>query len=216
MHKQARLKGLYAITQPHPDGFDGLLQQVAQALIGGTRVLQYRDKQPGAARRKAQATALLALCHAHDALLIINDDTALARAIGADGVHVGREDDDIAAARAALGAEAIIGISCYNRLALASAAQEAGADYVAFGRFFPSLTKPDAVQADIALLGEAKRSLRIPVVAIGGITPENGATLIQAGADMLAVINGIFGAPDIAVRCRRFGQLFNTLERPPS
>lgn len=216
MHKQEQLKGLYAITRPHPEGFDALLKQVADALIGGTRIVQYRDKQPGGVRRKSEGAALLALCHEHDALLIINDDADLARAIGADGVHVGKQDGDIASVRATVGSDAVIGISCYNRLALAAAAQNAGADYVAFGRFFPSLTKPDAVQADIELLGEAKRNLRIPVVAIGGITPENGATLIQAGADMLAVINGIFGAPDIAARCRRFKQLFDSSERPPS
>ncbi len=149
------------------------------ALTGGTRVVQYRDKQPGDIRRKSQGTALLALCHEHDALLIINDDADLARAIGADGVHVGKQDGDIASVRATVGSDAVIGISCYNQLPLATAAQDAGVDYVAFGRFFPSLTKPDAVQADITLLREAKRTLRIPVVAIGGITPENGATLIQ-------------------------------------
>lgn len=216
MHKQAQLRGLYAITQPHPEGFDALQNQVAAALLGGVRVVQYRDKQSGEARRRSEGKALLALCREHDALLIINDDADLARAIGADGVHVGKQDDDIASVRNRVGSEAIIGISCYNRLPLAVAAQMAGADYVAFGRFFPSMSKPEAVQADIALLSEAKRSLQIPVVAIGGITPENGATLIQAGADMLAVIHGIFGAPDITARCRRFRQLFDVSERPPS
>lgn len=216
MHKQERLKGLYAITQPHPAGFTALCHQVEAALSGGTQVVQYRDKQPGEARRRSESAALLALCHQYGALLIINDDAALARAIGADGVHVGRQDGEIESVRHRVGSEAIIGVSCYNRLPLATAAQQAGADYVAFGRFFPSLTKPDAVQADTTILGEAKRALQIPVVAIGGITPENGATLIQAGADMLAVINGIFGAPDIAARCRRFRQLFDVSERPPS
>lgn len=216
MQKHERLQGLYAITQSHPEGFDALLNQVAGALIGGTRIVQYRDKRPGDVRRKSEGAALLALCHEHDALLIINDDATLAKAIGADGVHVGKQDNDIASVRATVGGDAVIGISCYNQLPLAITAQNAGADYVAFGRFFPSLTKPDAVQADIALLGEAKQSLRIPVVAIGGITPENGGTLIQAGADMLAVINGIFGAPDSAASCRRFRLLFDTPERPPS
>lgn len=216
MHKQEQLKGLYAITRPHAEGFDALLNQVEAALTGGARIVQYRDKQTGDIRRKSEGRALLALCHAHDALLIINDDAGLARAIGADGVHVGKQDGDIASVRATVGSDAVVGISCYNQLSLATAAQNAGVDYVAFGRFFPSLSKPDAVQADIALLREARRTLRIPVVAIGGITPENGATLIQAGADMLAVINGIFDAPDITASCRHFRQLFDSSERPSS
>lgn len=216
MVEQQKLRGLYAITQPHPQGFEALVQQVDAALSGGARMVQYRDKQPGAERRRAEGTALCDLCHAHGALLIVNDDTDLARMIGADGLHLGKHDDKIHVARNALGNDAVIGISCYNQLTLATAAQEGGADYVAFGRFFPSRSKPDAVQADIALLHEAKRALRIPVVAIGGITPENGATLIQAGADMLAVIDGIFGAPDIAARCRQFKQIFDSSERPSS
>ncbi|AKH20817.1 thiamine phosphate synthase [Sedimenticola thiotaurini] len=214
MPKTRELKGLYAITQPHPAGFNALMSQVEAALAGGVRVVQYRDKQPGEARRRSESAALLSLCHQHDALLIINDDAGLARSIGADGVHVGKQDGDTVSVRNRVGSDAIIGVSCYNRLPLAVAAQKAGADYVAFGRFFPSLTKPEAVQADINLLTEAKQSLQIPVVAIGGITPENGATLIRAGADMLAVINGIFGVPDITSRCRHFSQLFEISERP--
>lgn len=216
MPRTTQLQGLYAITQPHPAGFTRLMNQVEATLIGGARVVQYRDKQPGDSRRKSESAALLTLCHAHDALLIINDDADLARAIGADGVHVGKQDGDISSVRNRVGSDTLIGVSCYNRLPLAVDAQSAGADYVAFGRFFPSLTKPDAVQAEVGLLTEAKRMLQIPVVAIGGITPENGATLIQAGADMLAVINGIFGVPDITSRCRHFRQLFETSERPPS
>lgn len=212
---QQRLTGLYAITQPHPSGFNGTFDQVAAALSGGVRIIQYRDKQRGDARRRAEAVALCELCHAHGALLIINDDVALARWVGADGVHVGREDNDIAHARQLLGDQAIIGISCYNQLPLAVAAEQAGADYVAFGRFFPSATKPDAVPADIALLAEAKQRLQIPIVAIGGITPENGATLVQAGADMLAVINALFGRDDIAADCQRFNKLFDRSEYPP-
>ncbi|WP_428610337.1 thiamine phosphate synthase [Sedimenticola sp.] len=214
MSKPTPLRGLYAITQPHPEGFSALLRQVETALSSGVKILQYRDKLPGGERRRSEGRILLELCHQQDALLIINDDVSLAGAIGADGVHVGKTDSNITAARDQLGNEAIIGISCYNQLPLAVAAQTAGADYVAFGRFFPSLTKPDAVQAEVSLLREAKQSLRIPVVAIGGITPENGHTLIQAGADMLAVINGIFGTQDIAANCHRFKQLFDSSESP--
>jgi thiamine-phosphate pyrophosphorylase len=213
---QQRLTGLYAITQSQPSGFDITLNQVAAALSGGVRIIQYRDKQPGEARRRAEAEALRKLCHAHDARLIINDDVALAKQVSADGVHVGREDSGIVHARQLLGEQAIIGISCYNQLALAIEAEQAGADYVAFGRFFPSATKPDAVQADITLLAEAKQRLQIPIVAIGGITPENGATLVQAGADMLAVINALFGSDDIAANCQRFNQLFDRSEYPPT
>ncbi len=216
MNRQRQLKGLYAITPPHSGEFDTLLGQVAEALAGGARIIQYRNKQAGDARRKAQAIALRKLCHEQDALLIINDDPALAKAVGADGVHVGKQDGDVATARHLLGRDAVIGISCYNQLSLAIAAERAGADYVAFGRFFPSVTKPDAVQAEIPLLSQAKQILRVPVVAIGGITPENGGTLIQAGADMLAVINGLFGMRDIAASCHQFTRLFDTSESIPS
>ncbi len=216
MSQKAILEGLYAITQPHSAGFDYTLQQVEAALSGGVRILQYRDKQPGEQRRITEAENLRILCHQHGALLIINDDVDLAKRIHADGVHVGREDSDIANARSKLGKQAIIGISCYNQLPLARAAEKAGADYIAFGRFFTSRTKPEAVQAKPELLEEAKRQLRIPIVAIGGITPENGAILIQSGADMLAVINAIFGTDDIAASCQRFNQLFDRPERVPS
>ena len=216
MSQKTVLKGLYAITQPHPAGFNHTLKQVEAALGGGVRILQYRDKLPGTQRRIIEAEKLRTLCHQHDALLIINDDVDLAKRIHADGVHVGREDSDIANARSQLGDQAIIGTSCYNQLPLALAAEKAGANYVAFGRFFPSTTKPEAVQAKPELLVEATRQLRIPIVAIGGITPENGGILIQAGADMLAVINAIFGTDDIAASCRHFNQLFDRSERVPS
>ncbi|MCW8889273.1 MAG: thiamine phosphate synthase [Sedimenticola sp.] len=210
------MTGLYAITQPHPAGFDQTLRQVEAALAGGTRIIQYRDKQPGAARRIKEAENLRQRCHEHNALLIINDDIDLAIEVNADGVHVGREDSGIQDARRQLGDRAIIGISCYNQLPLAIAAEQAGADYVAFGRFFPSTTKPEAVQAEVALLTEAKRQLQLPIVAIGGITPENGATLLAAGADMLAVIDALFGSQDIATSCQHFIQLFDRPERESS
>lgn len=152
------------------------------------------------------------LCKHHQALLIINDDVNLAQSVGANGVHLGREDADLSHAKIQLGEAAIIGISCYNRLDLAHNAAQAGADYVAFGRFFPSLTKPHAIQATPELLRQAKTTLNLPLVAIGGITPENGAPLIEAGADMLAVVHGIFGQPDIRAACQKLTTLFEPKE----
>jgi thiamine-phosphate pyrophosphorylase len=202
---EKRLTGLYAITNSSQAR---LTHQVELALEGGACIIQYRDKSTDQDRRIAEARELLELCRRHSARFIINDDTELAAAIGADGVHLGQNDLDITSARAKLGDDAIIGVSCYNRLELAINAQDAGADYVAFGRFFPSCTKPQAVQAEIGLLSAAKRALRLPIVAIGGITPENGAPLVAAGADMLAVIHGLFGQQDVRAAAEQFHKLF--------
>ena len=141
-------------------------------------------------------------------VFLVNDDVELAKQTQADGVHLGREDVSLVQARTQLGPQAIIGVSCYNELARAVQAQNEGADYVAFGRFFPSRTKPQAVQADLELLREAKTKLHIPIVAIGGITPENGASLIAAGADALAVIEGVFGQADVRAAAARYARLF--------
>lgn len=213
MDKRQRLHGLYAITDPRlcPDAT--LTKQVEQALNGGCRVIQFRDKRPDPVIRQALARQLLEICHAHDACLLINDDLALAGEIGADGVHLGRDDPDPTAARKLLGDSAIIGVSCYNRLELARDAATLGVDYVAFGRFFPSRTKPQAVQAEPGLLRQARAAIDLPLVAIGGITPENGAPLIAAGADMLAVIQGVFGQPDIEDASRRLSSLFASNKR---
>ncbi|MET0103046.1 MAG: thiamine phosphate synthase [Sedimenticola sp.] len=208
MNSTFELTGLYAITDSTLAANSSIIDQVAQALAGGARVIQYRDKSGDDQKRLAEAGALLTLCRKHHAPLIINDDVELAARIGADGVHLGKDDPDIQAARARLGKQAIIGISCYNQFERASIAQEAGADYIAFGRFFNSTVKPDAVQAQPDLLRRAKRELELPTVAIGGITPENGGALIEAGADMLAVIHGVFGQPDIRAACERFNELF--------
>lgn len=205
---QARLKGLYAITDPDLVGRIDLVAQVEQVLIAGTQMLQYRAKGSNSAQHAQTALDLLNLCHQHNVPLIINDDLELAVAIGADGVHLGRDDPDPAYARKLLGSDAIIGLSCYNSFDRAVMAQELALSYAAFGRFFPSTSKPEAVKADPELLTRAHHQLDIPLVAIGGITPENGAQLIQAGADMLAVIQGIFGQPDIRAACKRFNQLF--------
>jgi thiamine-phosphate pyrophosphorylase len=197
-----------------PGATQGLAQQVALAIAGGARVIQYRDKARGRAgdteRRLAEARALHAVCHAAGVPFIINDDLALAAAVAANGIHLGRDDAAPAEARRLLGADAIIGVSCYDRLELAEAAQAAGADYVAFGSFFPSSTKPLAVRAGLDLLRRARDRIRVPLVAIGGITPENGAALIAAGADLLAVISGIFGGPDPRTAARRYASLFDT------
>ena len=187
------LRGLYAIT---PDALctepARLESAAAAALRGGARLLQLRDKSGDARRRRASAQALLALCRAHGAQLLINDDLELAATLGA-GVHLGANDAPLAQARQQLGPQALIGISCANSLPRALAAQAQGASYVAFGRFFASNTKPDAPQADLALLREARRDLRIPVCAIGGVTPANAASLIASGADLVAAIEGVFG-----------------------
>jgi thiamine-phosphate pyrophosphorylase len=200
------LRGLYAIT-PDDAGPD-LTRRVELAIAGGARVIQYRDKSRDLARRRTQAQALSDLCRATGTRLIVNDDPALAAAVDADGVHLGRNDGDPAQARRLLGPRAIIGVSCYDRLELALAAQAAGADYVAFGSFFPSATKPDAVRAEPDLLRRAHAVLGLPLVAIGGITPQNGAALIAAGADLLAVVSGVFSAPDPRAAAAAYARLF--------
>jgi thiamine-phosphate pyrophosphorylase len=203
-----RLAGLYAIADTQYLDDARLIEAVTHAIAGGARVIQYRDKQHTAAKRMQQAKELAAFCRRQGALFIINDDVTLAQQSQADGVHLGRDDASPAKAREQMGPQVIIGVSCYNELARAEAAQQQGADYVAFGRFFPSRTKPQAVPASLDLLREAKKKLRVPVVAIGGITPENGASLIAAGADALAVIEGVFGQADVRAAAGRYARLF--------
>lgn len=200
--------GLYVIadTAVLPPGI--LVDAVERALRGGAALVQYRDKRGDGAARRRELIELRALCRSRGAPLIVNDDPALAHEIGADGVHLGRDDAAITEARTHLGAEMLIGASCYNHLPLALAAREAGADYVAFGSFFASPTKPDAVAASPELLQQARRALDLPLVAIGGITPENGAMLLDAGADALAVITGVFGQPDPEAAARRYARLW--------
>jgi thiamine-phosphate pyrophosphorylase len=188
-----RLRGLYLIT---PDDADtGRLLARVEAVLDGAALLQYRNKSVGADTKNEQAQALAALCRATGVPLIINDDLDLAQAIGAAGVHLGEHDGDIAAARERLGPEALIGASCYDDLDRAHAAAAAGASYLAFGAFFPSSTKPHARRATPDLLRDSMRFC-LPRVAIGGITPDNARSLVEAGADMIAVISGVFDAPD--------------------
>ena len=202
-----RVTGLYAITPEDPDDAH-LAHKVQAALAGGARIFQYRSKSTDVAARRAQAKRLLGLCRRHSALLIINDDLELALSIGADGVHLGRDDGEVAAARARLPANTLLGVSCYDRLELAFAAVAAGADYVAFGSAFCSPTKPEAVRAAPGLFAQARARLAVPIVAIGGITPENAPVVIQAGADAVAVITALFDAEDITAAAAAFGRLF--------
>ena len=198
-----RLSGLYVITADTTT-----VEDVASAIRGGTSIVQYRNKSKDVSERLREASVIRELCAEKGVLFIVNDDVKLAASIEADGVHVGREDADCASARERLGDEAIIGVSCYNDFPRAEAAFRAGASYIAFGAFFGSPTKPEAPQATTDLLLRAKRELPLPVVAIGGITQQNGASLITAGADMLAVITAVFSQPDIAGASRQFSDLF--------
>lgn len=182
--------GLYAITQTANKPADIVLDEVEAAIKGGAVIVQYRDKNPVDAPFLARE--LVKICHQHNIPLLVNDDIELAVLVGADGVHLGREDGAVIQARKRLGREAIIGVSCYNFVEQAITAQTQGATYAAFGRFFPSSSKPLAAPANIETLRQAKLALTIPIVAIGGILPENGAQLLIAGADLLAVIGGIF------------------------
>ena len=199
-------RGLYLITPEEPDTAR-LLARVA-AVLPQTTWLQYRQKGADGARRHAQAAALQALCAQAGVPLIVNDDVALAAAIGAAGVHLGEEDGDIAAARAQLGAQAIIGASCYDAHARAERAVAAGASYVAFGAFFPTTSKVTTRRAKPALLAEAA-ALGVPRVAIGGITPDNGRSLVEAGADLIAVISGVYDAADPVAAVHAYCQLFH-------
>ena len=207
------LSGLYAITDDNLLA-NRLLPAVEAALAGGCRIVQYRhkqidrSKQADSNKRLAEAHALLTLCNQYGAKLLINDNIKLAHRLGAHGVHLGQNDMAIAEARALLGCQAIIGITCHDSLTLALEAQQAGADYVAFGRFFSSSTKPSAPPADLSVLCTAKAQLTIPVVAIGGITLDNALSVIAAGADMLAVVGDLFGAADITDRARAYCKLF--------
>ncbi|MCA1850817.1 MAG: thiamine phosphate synthase [Beggiatoa sp.] len=201
-------RGLYAIADAVCDE-----RAVSEAIAGGAVVVQYRAKSKPSDERRRQALVLRRVCHRLAVPFIVNDNPELARTVGADGMHLGRSDTPYTVARQVLGPAAIIGVSCYGDLDRAREAAAAGADYVAFGSFYPSASKPDAVRAEPGLLGRARQRLSIPVVAIGGITPENGSRLIGAGADLLAVIRGVFGScdhweADPRAAARRYAGLF--------
>jgi thiamine-phosphate pyrophosphorylase len=200
------IRGLYAVT---PDEADTalLVAQVRQAITGGARLVQYRNKHAAAELRDEQARALLALCRAASVPLIVNDDLDLAVRTGADGLHLGRDDGDLARARACL-PHAILGASCYRELERAVEAKRLGADYVAFGSFFASPTKPGATRAPLDIVAQSKRLVGLPVVAIGGITVQNAPSLLTAGVDALAVISALFCADSIAAAATEFAALF--------
>ncbi len=203
-----RLHGLYVITDTTTQRGRDLVDAVRQGIEGGARVVQYRDKSGDDELRFSEAQALRALTAELGVTLLINDDVALAQRVAADGVHLGRDDQAILAARQALGPEAIIGASCYNRIDLAERAIAQGADYCAFGAVFPSSTKPEAAAASLALLNEAHARLPVPICAIGGINADNAASVISAGADMLAVISAVFAAADIQAAASRIARQY--------
>jgi thiamine-phosphate pyrophosphorylase len=203
------LHGLYVITDPNLLPSQALHHSVEQAIQGGAGIVQYRDKSHDANRRLREVVDLLWLCKTYGASLIVNDDVELAAITGADGVHLGKDDANATRARQRLGNSAIIGISCYNNLHTARVAEKEGANYVAFGSFFPSPTKPHAVRARLSLLAQARSQIDIPICAIGGITPENAQSLIAAGADMLAVITHVFAHDDPKGAARSFARLFS-------
>jgi thiamine-phosphate pyrophosphorylase len=203
------INGLYAVTPDEID-IDLLCQKVEATLKGGAALVQYRNKAADASLRLRQASALLALCRSYNVPLIINNHLDLCAQIDADGLHLGAHDCDLGAARRLLGADKIIGASCYNQLDLAIQAEHAGASYVAFGACFSSETKPDAVNAPLNLFSQAKQKITIPLVAIGGITLENAPQVIQAGADAIAVVASLFDAMDITSASQQFTQVFKS------
>jgi thiamine-phosphate pyrophosphorylase len=201
------LRGLYAIT-PELADTEKLVARVRACIAGGATIVQYRAKDLAFERQREQAARLAQACRERGACFIVNDSVELAALVDADGVHLGRGDGDVSAAREALG-DRLVGISCYDELARVRAAADAGADYVALGSVFPSITKPGAARAPLALIAEAKRIAQRPVAAIGGITAANAREAIAAGADMVAVISAVFDAPDVEEAARAIARLFN-------
>jgi thiamine-phosphate pyrophosphorylase len=205
-------QGVYVITPDWLQG-DALLTAVARAVAGGSAAVQYRAKKGCIRDRVAEAKGIRQICRAAGIPFIVNDDPELTRIVAADGVHLGRDDGTVAEARALLGEEAIIGVSCYDSVDQACRAQAEGADYVAFGSFFPSLTKPGAPRARLGTLIDAKSRVSLPLVAIGGIDLDNASLLIGAGADLIAVIEAVFGKADIGRACHLLKALFPAPER---
>lgn len=201
------LAGLYAVTPDEPRT-DVLERKVGQALEGGAAAVQYRNKTAGSRLKLEQGRALAALCRAAGAAFIVNDDVELALALGADGVHLGAEDGDLAEARRRLGSDLMLGASCYDQIRLAAAAADAGADYLAFGSVFSSPTKPGAVRATLSIFADARRRFDLPLVAIGGINLQNASQAFAAGADAVAVISAVFEAGDVAERAAAFTRLY--------
>lgn len=202
-------RGLYPIADTGYLSPQRFASAIEAALAGGAVMAQYRDKSDDDTRRLHQAQTMVALCRRHGATSIINDDPALAAAVGADGVHVGRDDAEPSALRSLIGAEAVVGVSCYNELERARRAAAIGADYIAFGSVYPSPTKPDAVHAPLELLAAARAETGLPICAIGGVTGERAPELVAAGADLLAVIDDLFSAADIEARGRDYARAWS-------
>ena len=202
------MRGLYLVT-PNWNDTERLLAATEAALRGGAALVQYRQKNAASDLRLEQATALLALCRRHGRPLVINDHVDLCMRIDADGVHLGARDATLAQARRALGKAAIVGASCYGDLALARAAQAAGASYAAFGGFYPSLVKQYDFVTSPTLLGTARADITLPLAVIGGMTPENAAPLVARGADMVAAITAVYSDPDPEGAARRMTALYD-------
>lgn len=202
------LSGLYLITDPCWGKL--LFNKIESALQGGCRLVQYRNKLASEPQAEAESRDLLALCQHYNTPLLINDNHSLAARINADGVHLGQGDADCVQVRRQLGPNKIIGVTCHDQLPLARQAQEDGADYVAFGRFFPSETKPEAGHAPLSLISEAKQQLDVPVVAIGGITLDNAPSITSLGADMLAVSHSLLSAGNCNKQAEAFARSFSS------
>lgn len=201
-------RGLYILTPDPAPALDELETKIATAIRAGAAVVQYRNKQSNWLKRMEEAEALLSLCRSHGVPLIINDDVKLAEQLKADGVHVGREDDTPQSIRRKLGPHAIVGVSCYGSVARATAATKIGADYIALGSFFRSKTKPNASRCTKKVLKDVAARVSLPIVAIGGITPDNASGLLSCGADLIAVIDGVFAASDVYGATRKYTRLF--------
>ena len=208
MRKVLPAGGLYAITLDLQQTLEELVTQVDAALRGGAVMVQYRRKTQSPATQRREAAALLAVCERHGGIFIINDDIDLALAIGAHGVHLGREDESYHALASDPARALLLGVSCYDSLTLARRAYAAGVDYLAFGSLFPSLTKPQAIPCTLAVIAQARREFKVPIVAIGGITPENGGPVVAAGAHFIAAIGGVFSQTSVTASAARYARLF--------
>ena len=208
MRKALPTGGLYAITEDRPQTLSALVAQVEAALRGGAVVVQYRRKTQSPATQRREAAALLAVCERHAGVFIVNDDVELALAVGAHGVHLGREDESYLALASNPTRTLLLGVSCYDSLGLARLACAAGVDYLAFGSIFPSRSKPHAPACALAVLAQARLEFNVPIVAIGGITPENAALVVAAGAHFIAAIGGVFAQDCVATSAARYARLF--------
>lgn len=202
-------KGLYVITEHEQLGFTEVLSRTELILQSGIVALQYRNKFADTRQKLFEARQLQSLCKRYATLFVINDDVELAIELQSDGIHIGREDPGCMTTRSRVGKNMLVGVSCYNDLNLAEAACSCGADYIAFGAMFPTSSKANTSKASPDIIKTAKQRYNLPVVAIGGITPENCRPVLKAGADMLAVISSVYLATDPPSVVNHFNQLIN-------